>query len=623
MTRSPEWSAANHGHLAAALDELAGRLDPDSAEPVPRTAWTLPEPPALDALRDGFGLSGFERDVLLLCAGVELDTGFAHSCAKAHGEPGRTWASFGLALSTLDSPHWDAISPAGPLRACRLVTLTHPESPTAGTLRIEERVLHALTGLDYLDPAIAALSAPPPPAATGHPAAATLARQWADPSTPHVVVLGRHRADLLAIAATASARAGLRPVVLDGADLPRDVRPRNELAALCERESTLTPTAWVLDLVEADEPAHLAAVRFAGRLSAPVAIIAPRPPPGPALPRISVPAASVAERVLLWRDVADRVPVPEVTRLAAQFDLDADTVRAVVSEARAAGQVTVDDLWRGCQSHARPGIDAVAQRVESRAGWADIVLPAHQSTRLHRLVAHVRHRHLVLDGWGFAGARGLGTAALFAGPSGTGKTLAAEVVAGELHLDLYRVDLSRVISKYVGETEKNLSRVFDAADAGGAVLLFDEADALFGKRGEVTDSRDRYANIEVGYLLQRIESYRGLAILTTNLKDSLDPAFQRRLRFVVDFPFPDARSRAAIWRTAFPAAAPTRDLDHDLLAQLTITGAAIRDTALSAAYLAADAGEAVTMAHVLEAARAEYAKLDRRLTGTEVSGWPT
>jgi hypothetical protein len=625
VTRSAEWSAANHRHLAAALDELGHRLDPEAAEPAPRTAWTLPEPPALDALRDGFGLTGFERDVLLLCAGVELDTGFARACGKAHGEPGRTVASFGLALSTLDSPHWDAISPAAPLRARRLVALSHPESPAAGTLRVEERVLHALVGLDYLDPAIASLASPAPPAETEHVAATTLARHWADSSTPHVAVLGRHRADLLAIAATASARSGRRPVVLDGADLPQDVRQRNELAALCERESRLTATAWILDLVEADDAARLAGVRLAVRLTTPVAIIATRPPPGPAWPSITVPAATVADRVLLWHDVADQVPAPEVTRLAAQFDLDADTVRAVVSTAKVAGEVTADGLWRACQSHARPGIDAVAQRVESRVGWAGLVLPAHQLTRLRRLVAHVRHRHLVLDGWGFAahGDRGLGTAALFAGPSGTGKTLAAEVLAGELGLDLYRVDLSRVVSKYVGETEKNLAKLFDAADAGGAILLFDEADALFGKRGEVTDSRDRYANMEVGYLLQRIETYRGLAILTTNLKDSLDPAFQRRLRFVVEFPFPDARSRAAIWRTAFPAATPTRDLDHDLLAQLTISGAAIRDTALSAAYLAADAGDAVSMAHVLEAARAEYAKLDRRLTGTEVSGWTT
>src|SRR4030095_10947288 len=169
----------------------------------------------------------------------------------------------------------------------------------------------------------------------------------------------------------------------------------------------------------------------------------------------------------------------------------------------------------------------------------------------------VKHRLAVYDTWGFAaqGARGLGISALFAGESGTGKTMAAEVLANELHLDLYRIDLASTVSKYIGETEKNLGRVFDAAEDSGAILLFDEADALFGKRSEVRDSHDRYANIEVSYLLQRMEAYRGLAILTTNLKTALDQAFQRRLRFVVQFPFPDERYRAAIWQRVFPPAA--------------------------------------------------------------------
>jgi SpoVK/Ycf46/Vps4 family AAA+-type ATPase len=185
------------------------------------------------------------------------------------------------------------------------------------------------------------------------------------------------------------------------------------------------------------------------------------------------------------------------------------------------------------------------------------------------------------------------------------------------------VDLSQVVSKYIGETEKNLRRIFDAAEAGGAVLLFDEADALFGKRSEVKDSHDRYANIEVSYLLQRMETYRGLAILTTNLKSALDSAFLRRLRFVVQFPFPDSGGRAEIWRRIFPPALPTDHLDVAKLARLTVTGGTIRNIALSAAFLAADAAEPVRMAHILSAARTEYAKLERPLTDVEVTGWTT
>jgi SpoVK/Ycf46/Vps4 family AAA+-type ATPase len=199
--------------------------------------------------------------------------------------------------------------------------------------------------------------------------------------------------------------------------------------------------------------------------------------------------------------------------------------------------------------------------------------------------------------------------------------MAAEVLAAALELDLYRIDLSQVVSKYIGETEKNLGRVFDAAEQGGAVLLFDEADALFGKRSEVKDSHDRYANIEVSYLLQRMEAYRGLAILTTNMKGALDPAFLRRIRFVVQFPFPDLTQRAEIWRRAFPAATPTDALDVDVLARLSVAGGNIRNIALNAAFVAAAAGEPVRMKHLLRSARSEYAKLEKPLTDAEVAGW--
>jgi SpoVK/Ycf46/Vps4 family AAA+-type ATPase len=195
------------------------------------------------------------------------------------------------------------------------------------------------------------------------------------------------------------------------------------------------------------------------------------------------------------------------------------------------------------------------------------------------------------------------------------------VLANELRLDLYHIDLSQVVSKYIGETEKNLRQVFDAADEGGAILLFDEADALFGKRGEVKDSHDRYANIEISYLLQRMEAYRGLAILTTNMKSALDTAFLRRIRFIMQFPFPDAAQRAEIWRRIFPVDTPTEGLDVGRLARLNVPGGNIRNIALHAAFLAADAGEPVRMLHLLRAARTEYGKLEKSLTEAEIRGW--
>ena len=272
---------------------------------------------------------------------------------------------------------------------------------------------------------------------------------------------------------------------------------------------------------------------------------------------------------------------------------------------------------------ARPHLDELAQRIPPAATWEDLVLPPAQAEMLQEIAAHLRQRATVYQTWGFAAknTRGLGISALFAGGSGTGKTLAAEVLANELHLDLYRIDLSSVVSKYIGETEKNLRRVFDAAEVGGVILLFDEADALFGKRSEVKDSHDRHANIEVSYLLQRMESYPGLAIMTTNLKSSIDTAFQRRIRFAVQFPFPDATQRAEIWRRVYPENTPTYNLDAKKLAQLSVSGGNIRNIALNAAFLAADAGEPVQMKHLLRAARTEYAKLEKSLTEAEIGGW--
>jgi SpoVK/Ycf46/Vps4 family AAA+-type ATPase len=326
-----------------------------------------------------------------------------------------------------------------------------------------------------------------------------------------------------------------------------------------------------------------------------------------------------AEQRVLWRAVlngAADVSQPAIDQATMQFDLGYSDIADSAPD-------TADGLWALCRVRSRSRLDELARRVEPRLGWRDLVLPTDQTALLHDITAQVRGRSKVYHDWGFerVSQRGLGIGALFTGPSGTGKTLAAEVIAGELGLDLYVVDLSAVVSKYIGETEKNLRVVFDAADKGGAVLLFDEADALFGKRTEVRDSHDRYANIEVSYLLQRMENYRGLAVLTTNLRSSMDQAFLRRLRFVVHFPFPDPVQRAEIWRRIFPSEVPTRGLDPARLAQLNVAGGNIRNIALTAAFLAADADEPVTMAHVLRATRGEYAKADRPLTAVETGGW--
>jgi SpoVK/Ycf46/Vps4 family AAA+-type ATPase len=239
---------------------------------------------------------------------------------------------------------------------------------------------------------------------------------------------------------------------------------------------------------------------------------------------------------------------------------------------------------------------------------------------MRQIASQIRDRHKVYDEWGFARTmnRGFGISALFSGESGTGKTMAAEVIANDLQLNLYRIDLSAVVSKYIGETEKNLRKLFDAAERGGAILFFDEADALFGKRTEVKDSHDRYANIEINYLLQRMEAFSGLAILATNMKSALDPAFSRRLRFIVNLPFPGIKERKLIWQKAVPTETPTSELDYDRLARLSLSGGNIQSIALNAAFIAASTNRAVTMPILMSAARAELRKLDKGFSEGEL-----
>ena len=263
-------------------------------------------------------------------------------------------------------------------------------------------------------------------------------------------------------------------------------------------------------------------------------------------------------------------------------------------------------------------IDRLARRVRPERTWDDLVLPADQLAQLKELAARYRNRATVYGGWGFRPAPSAGVVALFAGPSGTGKTLAAEILAGDLALELYKLDLAAVVSKYIGETEKNLDQVFDAAAAGNVVLFFDEADALFGKRTEVSDAHDRYANLETAYLLQRLESYDGVVVMATNLSKNIDTAFLRRLHAMVEFPVPEEAERHRLWERNLMPGAPVNDVDLDFLAhQFTLTGGSIRNAALTAAFLAAEAGTPITMATLVLGLSREFQKLGRLVPATD------
>jgi AAA+ superfamily predicted ATPase len=628
------WLDANQEILVAEFARIrtfvGGDPEPRLEARIAELRAAMTAPSAIDRLTELFGLSGFERDVLLLCAGVEMDSRLATLSSEAQGDDRRRYVTFGLAMAALPEPHWSALAPLCALRRFRLVEVDSGRGLTTAPLRIDERILHYLAGVNLLDPQLRPLlqNTPRPDCiAEEHEAVAgQAARRFnCDPrSAPVVLFCGDDLPGQEDAAALVADLKGWRLFTLSAEDVPPVGPDLTRLTTLWEREALLLSGALLLRCPPGGF--STAAKHLAERLPGPL-FLASREPLRLARSflRFEIDKPPPQEQRRLW----ERALGPAAGKLngtlddlSEQFRLSAKTI---LSTGALANTDAADgrELWNACRSLVRPRLEDLAQRIAPAALWDDLVLPESQKQTLRVLADQVRHRMMVYETWGFSekGRRGLGVSALFVGGSGTGKTLAAEVLARELRLDLYRIDLSAVVSKYIGETEKNLKQVFDAAEEGGALLLFDEADALFGKRSEVKDSHDRYANIEVGYLLQRMEAYQGLAILTSNLKSAIDRAFQRRLRFIVNFPFPDALQREAIWRRVFPAKTPTHALEPSRLSQLNMAGGNIRNIAVNAAFLAAAAGQCVMMEHVLEAARLEAQKIERPLSESEIRGW--
>lgn len=344
---------------------------------------------------------------------------------------------------------------------------------------------------------------------------------------------------------------------------------------------------------------------------------------------VEFPIPDYDQRQHLWLSSLDGQPEAAVGALAGKFQLSGGQILEAASLARNlalwrdGGSVTGDDLHRACRQVSNQKLIQLARKVKPRYIWADIVLPKDQLEQLREICNYVKYHQLVYGEWGFEHKLSLGKGlnVLFAGPSGTGKTMAAEIMTNELGLDLYKIDLATVVSKYIGETEKNLDRIFKEAQDSNSILFFDEADAIFGKRSEVRDSHDRYANIEIAYLLQKMEEYQGIVILATNLHKNLDEAFARRMHFSVEFPFPEEADRFRIWQKAFPEAAPlSQDIDLGFMArQFKITGGNIKNIALSAAFLAVEDSGMVTMEHLIRATKREYQKMGKLCTEADFS----
>ncbi|MFD8009285.1 ATP-binding protein [Streptomyces sp. NPDC058955] len=609
-------------------------LEAPRAFPPPQPLTPTSSASRLAVLARDFGLSTLDVDILLIALLPDLDDRFEAFYGYLNDDVTRRRPSAGLALGLCGMPHADREARArlgerAPLRAGGLLLVEDRDRPFLGrALRVPDRVTAYLLGDDTPDPRLADVRAPwEPVRGVGDPKA--LARFLSSGDTALVYLQEDQGGAGTALAASALEEAGRGVLGVDLARLAEDPAPTEAIRCLL-REAHLTGAGLIcapVDAVARERPGLLRAVTD---LPVPVALVGRIPwdaawSTAPPL-LVRAPRLGPEARAELWRaTAAEDVGLP-VEDILAPFLLTPEQIarsaRAAVQKAHVeATPVTADHIRQGARAQNAAGLDRLARRIEPTVTWKDLVLPPDTETQLRELTARARHRDHVLGTWSMrpGGGRGRGVAALFAGDSGTGKTMSAEVIAADLGLDLYTVDLATVIDKYVGETEKNLERIFTEAAGVNGVLLFDEADAVFGKRSDVKDAHDRYANVESAYLLQRMESFDGLAILATNLRANLDDAFTRRLDLIVDFPVPDAPQRLQLWdRTLGPNLPRATDLDLAFCANaFELSGGNIRSIAVTAAYLAAEAGGPLTMPMLIHAIQREYQKLGRLTLASE------
>ncbi|MEV8509053.1 ATP-binding protein [Actinoplanes sp. NPDC051475] len=650
-----EWLLDTGGPPGTSAPELDEVLDQVSAVIAARVRAAT-TPLALPRLGRLFGLSAVELRAVVICLAPELRRKYDRLYAYLQDDITRKRPSVDLVLELLhddEGQRWRGLRSfddgARLLRLGILRVVPDPASPSGSSalgrfLALDPRICRYLLGddedeLDARLAGIASLDRAGRPVGGRQPdPAGGLARLaarhdiTADMPGPALVLAlhgppGSGRQDL---ARQVSAHLGLALLTVD-ASTPATTP---DLITIAVREARLRHAAVCLtgpDAAPDDGRPLLAALAGALHDLGGLAVVTTIEPwrdtalPGIPVHEVTLALPDVPRSIALWRDaLSTRTPESRTWagELAERFRFGPGAIRAAAAEAdrrrlteAEPRALTLSDVYAACRDRSAGRLADLAVAVHPACGWDDLVLPEPQLRMLRDICAQARHRQRVYGGWGFGtlGGRGTGVTALFGGPPGTGKTMAAEVCAADLGLDLYRVDLSGVVSKYVGETEKNLRRVFAEARGGNAILFFDEADALFGKRTEVSDAHDRYANIETSYLLQQMEQYDGVVLLATNLRQNLDDAFTRRLRSVVEFPFPDAGSRARIWRTHLPATAPVAaDVDPEALGrEFEVAGGTIRNIVLNAAFLAAGDGQVIDRRHILDGTRREFEKIGR------------
>jgi len=665
----PQWlQDADLGQLGngdAALRELAQKIACSRAASAEQGIDLR-----LDRLGRTFGLDAFDIDVLLVCLAVEIDLRYEKLYAYLQDDVTKKRPSVDLAIHLLGPTHGSRLEArrhflaSSPLVAHQLVHLIEdpqqPQSPLlARVLKPDDRIVEFLLDIDDLDPRlrdIATVVTPPrglDDLLLADDARTAFRNAWPEPpdfsSTAPPVLLfeGPAGAGKSTIAEALCGEQRCQLLVVDASTIPFEPEstggtPAARLAGfarLVEREAALRGAAvhWrgvdtLTGEAARDRLAALLHAIDAGRAPSSLGMADANSAAGSLSRRgaivMKLPEPTHAERARHWSAELAGVPLDaqvDLASLASRFKLSLGKIAEAAATARrlarlrggALGAVTTRDLQEACRLHSNRQLAALARKISQTSRWSDLVLPNDCMAQLREICNHVKYRDRVYGDWGFGRklALGKGLAVLFAGPSGTGKTMAAGIIAAELGIDLYKIDLSTVVSKYIGETEKNLSRIFAEAETSNAILFFDEADALFGKRSEVRDSHDRYANVEIGYLLQRMEEYEGVAILATNLRKNMDEAFVRRLHFTVEFPFPDQEDRHRIWQGIWPTDTPLDDeLDLELLAaRYEMAGGNIKNIAVAAAFLAADDGEVVRMSHVIQATLREYQKTGKLL----------
>jgi SpoVK/Ycf46/Vps4 family AAA+-type ATPase len=663
------FSLNSYRHLEAEVSRLTvsfkeylmreGLLPEDTIlSPILATSEFQSKQTALNTLVESFDLTSIEKSILILCAASELDSEFARMCSVHADNSDVFLPNKEIALKVLEGATQDNLNPSflnlsGPLHDLRLVAALKDDPLSLQVLKIDPWVFQYLLGnRNYIPPQFRGRLTPKPvhldPKQMIPESYQQILRQIAtsleqSTDTSQSITVQMCGSDpvtqkILAAAVCHEQYRFLHEVNLSvlstiNTDLFRDWLLYWHRRAISDREVLLIDCG---DEVIPGSDEDIALQEILSTLTTPILLSGTDRIRSQAVVAFDIPRPTLKEQEELWKyylgsDITLSLK-SSISKLAVQFNLTASTIQTISTQAQAElskhsppadSETIFKTLWQTCRSQARAKMQGLVERKEPETTWDELILNNEATLILKQIIACVRDRAVVYGDWGMGGNshRGMGITAMFHGPSGTGKTTAAEIIARELQIDLYRVDLSQVSNKYIGETEKNLAKVFDMAESSGALLLFDEADSIIGKRSEVKESKDRYANQEVGYLLQRMEAYSGVAILTTNLPNAIDSAFMRRIKYSIRFEYPNQEQRAMIWGKAFPPKAPKESLPPSLLAQLNISGASIRSIALSAAFLAATEKSAISMEHVLRATRAEYQKQGRKLTDREVQGW--